>query len=118
MFNVENYDVIIHAGLQPSFREGKQDYAFVKESITKRVLVIVSTSYIVQARISYFLAMTVPASHAFLPFRNSLSPILHSRANIARRHQPNVEREFGRRFNLQFTWNLNLPKGTSCFFLI
>ena len=43
MFNVENYNVITHAGLQPSFREGKHDYAFVKESITKRVLVIVST---------------------------------------------------------------------------
>jgi len=113
MFNVENYDVISHAGLQPSFHEGKHDRAFVKESITKRVLMIVSTPYVVQARISYFLAMTVLASHAFLPFRNSLSPILHSRANIARRHQPNVRREFGRRLNPQFTWNSNNhpPKG-------
>lgn len=71
------------------------------------MLVIVSTPYVLQARISYFLAMTVPASHAFLPFRNSLSPILQSHANIARRHQPNVGREFGRRLNPQFTWNSN-----------
>lgn len=74
---------------------------------------IVSTPYVLQARISYFLAMTVPASHAFLPFRNSLSSILHSRANIARRHQPNVGREFGRWLNPQFTRNSNNhpPKG-------
>jgi hypothetical protein len=85
---LQNYRVVIYV-VSPSRVYAKHGSALVKDSITKRARArasLIVGVYIYRGGTN----LVVPchertcASHAFLPFGNSLSPILPGRANTGR----------------------------------